>query len=203
LIADRVEAGEVVDPEDIDLVLGFLRNVGCACFDHTARLILRPALERARNGIYVRRLRTVLACHETIRPLLDDTTADVEVFRSFFVRRPNRRTSKPLDTLTDETLETPVSLLDFFDEPDDEFPSCFLLHAKMLAKLIGNLIREEDEVFLNTAGDLLSDPDGRRKIQEFVDQERFVSAIALEHRSVLHQLEAKYAGIPCRAGLWD
>jgi hypothetical protein len=181
LIAQRVEAGDAVDPADIGMVVGFLRNVGCECLDHTASLILRPALERAKNRFDVQRLQAALGCHVAIRPLLDDTAADVEVFDSFFAPPPSRRTGTSASTD-----------LDLFGEPDEEFPGSFLLHAKLLTKLVGDLILQEDETLLEDAVDLLSDPDGRLKIQEFVDQERRISAIAMEQSPTLHTLQRKY-----------
>jgi hypothetical protein len=189
LIAGRVEAGVGVDPKDIAFLLDFLRNVGGACLDHTARLILRPALERATESADIRRLRTALACHETVRPLLDDTAADLGVFHNFGKRLTEPSTVAPLDDGEKEEDEPP---LNFFGEPDEEFPGCFLLHARMLAKLVEDLILEEDEILLNKAMVLLSDPDGRRKIEEFADLEQHISEIALGQSSTLHRLGAKY-----------
>ena len=51
LIGDRVEMGQVVEPGDLTTVLGFLRDVGCECLNHTEQYLLRPALERLRELI--------------------------------------------------------------------------------------------------------------------------------------------------------
>jgi hypothetical protein len=185
LIAVRVEAGEIVDPEDIAIVLSFLRDIGCACLDHTAALILRPALERAKERADVARLRTALACHQTVPSLLEDTVADLEVFRSFFVSpsRLRKRTSGPFAG----------DSVHFIGETQEEFPSCFLLHARLLTKLVSDLIVEEDRALLQNAIDLLSDSEGRRMIEEFANLESHINAIAVERSPTLWLLEAKYS----------
>jgi len=38
LIADRMEAGDFVDPQDVSIVLEFLRDVGCECLADTEKL---------------------------------------------------------------------------------------------------------------------------------------------------------------------
>ena len=191
-IADRVEAGDAVEPADIAMVLDFLRDVGCACLDQTASLILRPALERAHERADVQRLRVFLACHQTVRPLLNETAADLEYYQICFGCPPNVKT-QPVDSLTTEDDETPLrNAVDLFGEPEEEFPGCFLLHAHLLTKLVRDLIFQEDEALLNKAVELLADPDGQRKIEEFADQERRINAIAMEQSSRLHLLQGKY-----------
>jgi hypothetical protein len=183
LIADHVEAGDAVEPEDIGIVLDFLRDVGCACLDHTASLILRPALKRAREKIAVQRLRSALACHEVVRPLLDETAVDLDFFQSLFVHHSDLRT-KRVDSLASANI---------LGEPEAEFPGCFVLHVRLLTELVEDLIIQEDAFLLKDAVNLLADPDGQLKIGEFADRERRISAIAVEGRPALHRLETKYA----------
>ena len=155
LIVDRLETDEFVDPEDIVTVLEFMRDVGCECLDRTEKLLLRPALSRAKHKDHVKRLKTAMARHHTVRPLFDDAAAEV--------------TSR----------------------------KHFVLHAHLLTKVVGDLILEEDQWLLQAAIDLLDDPEGMRHVDMFVEQERRISAVAVERSPALHRLEAKYAYPQC------
>src|SRR5437764_1394693 len=83
LIVDRLETDEFVDPADITTVMQFMQDVGCECLEGTEQLLLRPALSRAKQKRDVVRLKTALARHQTIRPLIDDTTAELTSRKQF------------------------------------------------------------------------------------------------------------------------
>jgi len=83
LMADRLEMEDFVEPDDISAVMNFLRDVGCKCLEHTEHLLLRPALAREKNRQLVRRLKTAVACHQTVRPLFEDAVSDTTPSKSF------------------------------------------------------------------------------------------------------------------------
>jgi hypothetical protein len=86
LMVDRMESDEFVDPADVATILDFMRDVGCECLDRTHELLLRPALLRAKNREHVQRFRSAVKRHHSIRPLLDDATAEVSSRRHFVLR---------------------------------------------------------------------------------------------------------------------
>jgi hemerythrin-like domain-containing protein len=113
LIANRMEAGDFVDPADITTVLEFMRDVGCECLDRTEQLLLRPAMSRAKEKEQFLRLRTASKRHHTIRPLLDDA-ASVITSRKHFVLHAHLLTKVLQDLIVEEDqwlLENAVELL--------------------------------------------------------------------------------------------
>ena len=114
LIADRMEKNGPVEADDQVAVLGFLRDVGCVCISNTEQLILRPALDRARNHEHIRRLQSALACCYAVQPLFDDLASEV-TFRKFFVLHSKLFTNLVSDIILEgdrSLLQLAVDLLD-------------------------------------------------------------------------------------------
>src|SRR5579884_2420212 len=86
LLVGRMETDDDVDPADVRTVMDFMRDIGCECLEHTEQLLLRPALSRATQQELSRRLRTALARHHTVRPLVDDATAVLTSCKRFVMR---------------------------------------------------------------------------------------------------------------------
>ena len=83
----------------------------------------------------------------------------------------------------------------FFEDTvaDATLPEKFVLHAHLFTKLLSDIIVEEDRFLLQTAVDLLDDPEGRRNVEEFAEQERRIRAIAVQAGPTLQRIETKYA----------
>ncbi len=73
----------------------------------------------------------------------------------------------------------------------------FVLHAHLLTKLVSDLIIDEDRSLLDEAVSLLTDAEGRRMVEQFIEKEKELSTVAVERGRVLHRLEAKYAYPQC------
>jgi hemerythrin-like domain-containing protein len=117
LIADRMEAGDFVDPQDVATVLEFLRDVGCECLDGTEKLLLRPALQRTKQRELAERLQTALACHQAVRPLFDNAAADVG-FRKFFVLHAHLLTKLVRDLIQEEDQYFLWEVAGLLNDPD-------------------------------------------------------------------------------------
>src|SRR5579884_1431591 len=101
LLVGRMETDDDVDPADVRTVMDFMRDIGCECLEHTEQLLLRPALSRATQQELSRRLRTALARHHTVRPLVDDATA-VLTSRKRFVMHAHLLNKVVSDLIQDE-----------------------------------------------------------------------------------------------------
>ena len=117
LIADRMEAGDFVDPQDVSTVLEFLRDVGCECLDDTEKLLLRPALQRAKQRELAERLQAALACHQVVRPLFENAAADVG-FRKFFVLHAHLLTKLVRDLIQEEEQYLLREVAGLLNDPD-------------------------------------------------------------------------------------
>ena len=117
LIADRMEAGDFVDPQDVSTVLEFLRDVGCECLDDTEKLLLRPALQRAKQRELAERLQAALECHQVVRPLFENAAADVG-FRKFFVLHAHLLTKLVRDLIQEEEQYLLLEVAGLLNDPD-------------------------------------------------------------------------------------
>src|ERR1041385_577087 len=125
LMADRLEIEDFVDPDDIMAVLSFLRDVGCQWLETTELLLLRPALARAKNRDLAKRLKTAVACHQTVRPLFEDTASDM-TSRKYFVLHAHLLTKVIGDLILEEDHEFLEQVGQLLDDADghrqmDEF----------------------------------------------------------------------------------
>jgi hemerythrin-like domain-containing protein len=117
LMADRLERHEFVDAEDIATVMGFLRDVGVDCLEHTENLLLRPALLRADQNEQILRLQKALARHQTIRPLFEDTAADV-TFQDNFILHAHLFTKTVSDLIFEEDQNLLQGVVELLADPE-------------------------------------------------------------------------------------
>jgi hemerythrin-like domain-containing protein len=117
LIADRLERHEFVDAEDIATVMGFLRDVGVDCLERTENLLLRPALLRADQNEQILRLKKALARHQTVRPLFENTAADV-TFQEHFILHAHLFTKTVSDLIFEEDQALLQGAIELLADPD-------------------------------------------------------------------------------------